>query len=237
MPAFFADVTGAVLAGGLGTRLRSVVNDRPKVLAPVRGRPFLAYILDQLARAGLAEVVLLTGYQAEQVRASFGECHGSVHLTYSPEPEPLGTGGATRYALSRFSRPAVLLMNGDSYCDVDLSAFLDSHRVQRAQISMVVSRVADTSRFGRVNLDPGGRVAGFEEKGASGAGWINAGIYLLELPVIARIPPGRPVSLERDVLRFATGQAGFRAFGSRGKFLDIGTPESFQEAEEFFRPV
>src|SRR5437667_6347363 len=121
-------ITAAILAGGLGTRLRHTVADRPKVLAPVGGRHYLAYLLDQLAGAGISEVVLLTGHRAEQVQSTFGESYAGMGLRYSAEPAPLGTGGAVRRALPLFSAPTILLLNGDSYCDVDLDAFVERHR-------------------------------------------------------------------------------------------------------------
>jgi NDP-sugar pyrophosphorylase family protein len=236
MAARLANVTAAILAGGLGTRLSSVVRDWPKVLAPVHGRPFLAYLLDQLACVSLPEVVLLTGYLAGQVRATFGDSYAGLRLVYSPEPSPLGTAGALRLALHHFSSPTVLLLNGDSYCEVDLTAFLEFHRGRAAEVSLVVSRVADASRFGKVRIGPDGQVLGFEEKRGEGGGWINAGVYLLERRRIAEIPPGRPVALERDMFPAWVGRAGFLAFCGPTRFLDIGTPESYQKAESFFAP-
>ena len=109
-------VTAAILAGGLGTRLRSVVKDRPKVLAEIRGVPFLTYLLDQLAAAGVRDVVLCTGYMGEQVRSAFGDSYGGMCLSYSQESSPLGTAGALRLALPLFKSSSVLVMNGDSFC-------------------------------------------------------------------------------------------------------------------------
>src|SRR5438105_3788922 len=116
-------VSAAILAGGLGTRLRPAVADRPKVLAPIHGRPYLTFLLDQLADAFIEEVVLLTGFQAGQVRRTLGETYAGMRLLYSEEPAPLGTAGAVRWALDKLSLPTILLLNGDSYCDVHLSAF------------------------------------------------------------------------------------------------------------------
>lgn len=232
----FQQVSAAVLAGGLGTRLRSVVADRPKVLAPVAGRPFLAYLLDQLARAGVPETVLLVGFAAEQVRSAFGGQCGAMKVAYSAEPEPLGTGGAVRLALPHCRAETVLVLNGDSYCDVDLSAFLAFHRQHGGPASLALAQVDNASRFGRVTLDADDRIARFEEKAPVPApGWINAGVYLFRRPTIESIASGRAVSLEREVFpRLATSQDlfGFRA-GSR--FIDIGVPESYAAAEAFFR--
>jgi NDP-sugar pyrophosphorylase family protein len=227
------EITAAILAGGLGTRLRSVVADRPKVLAPVAGRPFLARLLDQLAAAGLDEVVLLVGYGADQVRATFGDRYGRLRLRYSAEPHPLGTGGAVRHALPQFERDRVLLLNGDSFCDFDPVAFVS--RV--SGVGMVLAEVDETSRYGRVEVGPGGRVRGFAEKAAGGGpGRINAGVYLFPTARLADLPADRPLSWERDVL------PGWVAVGkvvgySGGRFIDIGTPESFAEAEAFFDPA
>jgi D-glycero-alpha-D-manno-heptose 1-phosphate guanylyltransferase len=231
-----ADVTAAILAGGLGTRLRSRVADRPKVLAPVQGRPYLSYLLDQLAAARVRRVVLLTGYRAEQVRAAFGADYAGMRLVYSAEPAPLGTGGALRHALPYISSPTCLLLNGDSYCDVPLSAFWDFHARRAADASLVLTRQDDCSRFGRIHVAPNDRIARFEEKPQGGGpGWVNAGIYLIQRAVIEEILPDRPLSLERDLLPGWLDRRLLCAFVCRGRFLDIGTPESYSRAEALFR--
>jgi len=231
------DVTGAILAGGLGTRLRSVVADRPKVMAPVHGRPYLTYLLDQLAGADVREVVLLTGYLSDQVQSSLGETYRSLRLIYSPEPSPLGTAGALRWALPKLSSPSLLVLNGDSYCDVSLAAFWSFHNQHAADVSLVLAEVADTSRYGQVHVGQDERVLRYEEKRAGGgAGWINAGIYLLSRALIEEIPVGRAVSLEREM--FPQWAENRRCCGFRDavRFLDIGTPESYRAAEAFFSP-
>jgi NDP-sugar pyrophosphorylase family protein len=229
------DVTAAILAGGLGTRLRSVVAGRPKVLASVGGRPYLTHLLDQLAAASVREVVLLTGHAAEQVRDTLGESHAGLRLVYSAEPAPLGTGGALRNALPHLSAQTVLLLNGDSYCDVDLAALVQFHRAESAEASLVLVRVPDASRFGQVRMGRTGRVLRFEEKGETQvSGWINAGVYLIDRALVAEVPPGRAMSLERDLLPGWVAERRVRGYRCDGRFLDIGTPESYAEAEEFF---
>jgi D-glycero-alpha-D-manno-heptose 1-phosphate guanylyltransferase len=230
-----ADLTGAILAGGFGSRLRSVVADRPKVLAQVRGRPYLTYLLDQLAGAGVREVVLLTGYMADAVQAALGESYNGMRLVYSPEPSPLGTAGALRLALPLVSTGAVLLLNGDSYCDVALADFWNFHRRQNAAGSLVLNWMTDTARFGTVQVTEH-RIERFEEKReASGPGWINAGIYLVERQLIEEIPTGLPVSLEREMFPVWAGRHCLAGFRCEGRFLDIGTPQSYVAAETFFR--
>jgi len=226
-------VTAAILAGGLGTRLRSVVAHQPKVLAEVGGRPFLSYLLDQLADAGLRTVVLCTGYMGEQVEVAFGESHRGVRLLYSQEPTPLGTGGAVRFAMSRLASSTVLLLNGDSICQADLGALWSAHRASGSRATLVLVRVDDASRFGQVELDDAGNVLRFEEKGGrTGPGWINAGVYLIERRMLEAIPPGPAVSLERDVFPTWIG-AKLLGWRSTGRFLDIGTPESYRAAADF----
>jgi NDP-sugar pyrophosphorylase family protein len=194
----------------------------------------LTYLLEQLRVVGFREVVLLTGYKAEQVFEAVGEDYENMHLIHSPETTPLGTGGALRNALSRLDAAHVLLLNGDSWCEVDLIDFRKFHHLNNADLSMVVTEAADPSRFGVVQIAPDGRVERFEEKTVARSGWINAGIYLVARGLIEEIPAGEPVSLER-VLIPRWIRDGRQVFGYRhtGRFLDIGTPESYAAAARF----
>lgn len=227
-------LSAAILAGGLGTRLRSVTGDRPKVLAPVGGRPFLARLLDQLADAELSHATLLTGYAANSVEAAFGHSFRGMRLSCSREAEPLGTGGALRLALPLLDQPSILLLNGDSYCDVDIPALVSKHRGANSAVTLSLAEVTDGSRYGRVLRDEHDLVTRFVEKGGSAEpGWINAGVYVFDRSVIEAIPAGHAVSLERDVLPLQVKLG--RVFGfPAGRFIDIGTPESFAAAEAFF---
>jgi histidinol-phosphate phosphatase family protein len=225
----------AVLAGGLGTRLRSLVADRPKALAQVHGRPFLGFLLDQLAAAGFRSVIFCTGYLGEQIRHAFGERYESLRLRYSQEPKPLGTAGALRFALPQITSDPVLVLNGDSFCGIDLKSYVRWHCDRGAAGSMVLTRVLSSERYGSVKLDKDASIARFSEKQQStGPGWINAGIYLLSHKILASIPEGENVSLEHDVFPDWTGR-GLYGYYSRAHFLDIGTPEAFSSAEQFFK--
>ncbi len=227
-------IDAAILAGGFGTRLRSVVKDRPKVLAQVVGRPFLVYLLDQLSKAGLERVVLCTGYLGEQIEAEFGDSYGPLYIDYSMEPQPLGTGGALEFALPFIETKTVLVTNGDSYCGVDLVAMWEAHAARRARGTILLTKVDDVSRYGRVRLDEDSAVIGFDEKdGQGGPGWINAGIYLIERSLLEEIPVGEQISLEQDIFPTWVGK-GFYGWKSSGRFRDIGTKESFAMAQEFF---
>ncbi|MFM9057652.1 MAG: nucleotidyltransferase family protein [Planctomycetaceae bacterium] len=230
----WADVTAVILAGGVGSRLRSVVSDRPKGLAEIHGRPFLAYLLDQLADAGARRVVFSTGHLAAQVEAAFGPEWRGMQVAYSPETGPLGTGGGLRLATDHVATPTLLVMNGDSFCAVDLTAFVRDHVAHGRAPALVLAHQADTSRFGRVECDAGHFITAFLEKAeAGGPGWINAGIYAVERSLVAGLPADRPVSLEREAFP-AWIAHGLRGFPCRGAFLDIGTPESYAAAEDFF---
>ena len=224
--------TAAILAGGLGTRLRPAVADRPKPLARVADRPFISFLLDQLEAAGARDAVLLTGHRAEQVRDELGERHGSMLLRYSREGEPRGTAGAVRLALPMIDADTLLLLNGDSFCDADLDAFARFHTP--GQCSLLLARVEDGERFGQVNADEEGTVHGFAEKGTScGPAWVNAGVYLLPRSLVRMIPPDRPVSLEREVFPRLARDGELRGYRQGAAFLDIGTPESYARAEAF----
>jgi NDP-sugar pyrophosphorylase family protein len=232
-----AGLSTAILVGGRGTRLRPVVSDRPKALAPVAGRPFLSYWLEALEQQGFRDVVLCAGYQASQLQETFGSRHGGLTLTHSVEARPLGTGGALRHALRLFRSDPVLVLNGDSFCVVDLQAFFREHMECGARASLVLTQVPDTGRFGRVECQPDGHVQAFREKSDdAGPGWINAGIYLIRRELLADLPDNQEASLERDLLP-TWGGGRLHGFRCRGKFIDIGTPESLSQAARFFTEV
>ncbi len=227
------EITALILAGGLGTRLRGVLPDTPKVLAPVLGRPFLAHLLDALDAAGIREVVLCTGYKAEQVEQAFGLKYKKLTIHYSREDEPLGTGGALRQAALAGQRQQFLALNGDSFVAVDLPKFVAWHQARGWAGSLVLTRVPDAGRFGTVRSEEDGRILSFDEKqGRAEPGWINAGIYLLTRDLLSSLPATGAVSIERDAFPhwIERGLGGFRV---EAPFLDIGTPETLAQAEAF----
>ncbi len=229
-----AETTAVILAGGLGSRLRPVLPHQPKVMAEFHGRPFLAYLLEQLVAAGILKAVLCTGYRAEEIRSRLGAAYGPLSLTYSHEDEPLGTGGALRLALPGLDSDPVLVLNGDSLIEADLPDYLAWFLGLPAAAALMLTRVEDTARFGRVEVAGDGSITNFREKGVPGPGWINAGVYLLKKAVLERLAPRRYLSLEGDLLPTLVGQG---LYGHRvaGRFIDIGTPESYAGAAEFLR--
>ena len=233
-PGTALELTTAILAGGLGSRLRTVVAGRPKALAEVGARPFLAYLFDQLVAAGARDVVLCTGYLADSIRSLFGESYGTLCLRYSRESTPLGTAGALRLALPLFKSDPVLVMNGDSYCGANLAKFCLWHAARRSNATLLLTKMSHTERFGQVQVGPDGKVTAFQEKGGGQRpGWINAGIYLITRDWLEEIPRDRAVSLEREVFPTWIGR-GLYGFQSEARFVDIGTPESYAGAQSFF---
>lgn len=230
-----SSISVAVLAGGLGSRLRSVVPNTQKVVADVSGSPFLEHVLRQIEKAGFRHVVICTGHLSEQVRTLFEARPGKLRIEISEEPQPLGTAGAIRFALDRIPSPFVLVVNGDSYCDLDLQAFSAASVASPSRAHLVALPVDDAARFGRVVVAPGGLIERFEEKGRGGPGDINAGIYLFPTDLLREIPHGVTCSLEKETFPRLVERgmlAGYRAPSCR--FIDIGTPESFAAAQKFF---
>lgn len=226
----------AILVGGLGTRLAAVVSDRPKPLAEVGGRPFLDRLFEQLAAAGVPEAVLLTGHMGDRVEARYGAAHGAVAVRYSHEETPMGTGGALRLALSHLATPTVLLLNGDSFVDVDVRALLADHAKRPGpSATMTLVHVPDASRYGRVEIDPERAVTSFVEKGGDASpGWINAGVTAIDRSLIEALPEGQPLSLERDAMPGWAAARQLFGFPTEGRFIDIGTPTSYAESQTFF---
>jgi D-glycero-alpha-D-manno-heptose 1-phosphate guanylyltransferase len=222
-----------VLAGGLGTRLRGVVDDIPKPMASVQGRPFLAYVLDQLVDAGFKTAIFAAGYRHDAIRAYFGEDYRGLAVRYSVEREPLGTGGAIRLACAQVAARDVFILNGDTYLELDFRAMLDAHASARAELSMAICHVPDAARYGAVELH-NGIVQGFLEKGRSGPGWINAGTYVLAPELRTRLRPQGAFSFEHDLLAPEVRSLRPLAFRSSGLFIDIGIPDDYTRIQEIF---
>jgi NDP-sugar pyrophosphorylase family protein len=230
-----SNITAVILAGGLGTRLRSVVADRQKVSVEICGRPFLTYIFDQLLGIRVNRAVLCTGYQGDRIKEAIGNAYKSLTIGYSQEYSPLGTAGALRNAFSNINGDQILVLNGDSYFETDITAFWTWHQSKGAAGSLLLTTVADTRRYGKVETDVQGNIVRFNEKGVnSGPGLINAGIYILSKQFLFSIPSGKRVSLEQEMFPLWIGQK-FYGYSSKGRFIDIGTPEDYARAASFFK--
>jgi NDP-sugar pyrophosphorylase family protein len=219
-------VQALILAGGKGTRLRPLTLTTPKPVVPLANRPFLVYQLDMLRRAGIRDAVLSLSYRPDDVRRIMKEnCPRGVSLDYVVEDEPLGTGGAVRYA-ARGRRGTLVVLNGDVLIDINLRAVLERHRRSGALATIVLTRVKDPTVYGLVETDSEGLVRGFLEKPS----WeevtcdtINAGIYVIEEELLRYLPP-RPCSIEREFFPELVKQGEpFYSFTHDGYWLDIGT--------------
>ena len=221
-----------VLAGGEGTRLRPLTWTTPKPLLPIVNRPFLEHQLSWLAGHGVTEVVLSLGYRSD---AFAGRVFSDLPLQVAAEPEPLGTAGAIRFAADAAGvTDRFLVCNGDVLTDLDVTALVRFHRERAAEATIALTRVEDPSAFGVVPTDDEGRVLRFVEKpppGEAPTDWINAGTYVLEPSVLADIPAGRAVSIERETFPGLLARNGkLYALPSSAYWLDIGTPAKYLEA-------
>lgn len=216
-----------ILAGGLGTRLRAVVREVPKPLAPVAGRPFLHWLLDGLARQGIARAILATGFMGDAVRAALGDRHGDLVLLHAREDTPLGTGGALWAALGHATEERVFVLNGDTWLGAPLAPL--AAEAPSADLVLAVRPVADRARYGSVRVE-GNRVLGLEEKGPGGPGLVNAGVYVARSDLPRRRPMPAAFGLEQEVLARPEGLA-LRAHRTEATFLDIGTPEDYAAAQ------
>jgi NDP-sugar pyrophosphorylase family protein len=218
------EVEALVLAGGRGTRLRSVVSSVPKPLALVDGRPFVDFLLDALLTQGVDQIVLATGHLGEVYHQHLPRWSAmGLRVRLSQEEDPLGTAGALRRAVPLLDSDRILVLNGDSICRFEIDRLPPPP-------SLWLLSVDDTSRYGSVELAPDGAVLAFREKAAGGgAGLVNAGVYLFDRREVESIPPDRPVSIERELLPGLVGR-GLRGVVGDGPLIDIGTPESYAAA-------
>jgi D-glycero-alpha-D-manno-heptose 1-phosphate guanylyltransferase len=230
-------ITALVLAGGMGTRLRSVVSDRPKPMALVNGAPFIEILIDSLAAKGIREFVLLVGHMADIIEKHFmAHNDKNLRIRFSYEQTPLGTGGAVKKAEGFASDPS-LLINGDTFFDGDIHQLLQFHREKAADVTLSLLPVRDVSRYGSVTVNKTGLITGFREKheGAAELGLINAGFSLISRDFIGSLPVDLAFSMEREIFPKLADSG--RMFGliSKRSFFDIGTPESYDDFKRFIK--
>ena len=221
------------MVGGKGTRLRSVVADRPKPMAEIFGRPFLEWMLLALKLQGIKRVVLSVGHMAEYIQSFFGEGESlGIELVYALDPFPLGTGGALRNALRYLKTNTFVALNGDSYSSFNLNEMDVFHRQHNASCTICLTHVVDKNRYGSIELDSSDAVTLFQEKNSldQSPGLINAGIYIFERSFIEKIPAGIEISLEKDFFPEMIGRGLFAYKQEEGIFIDIGTPASYEAA-------
>ena len=222
-----------VLVGGLGTRLRAELAGLPKPLAPVAGRPFLAYVLDQLASSGLRRSILATGYLSGAIKDAIGGQWKGMEIAYSVESQPLGTGGAVALAARSLQGNSVHVANGDTYLRFSLAGLEEVVARTGSSLGMALAEVEDVGRFGAVEvLDC--KATNFLEKGGSGCGWINAGSYFLTPDALGMFPDREVFSFEEHVLMPLARLGRVAVLQDTADFIDIGIPEDFRKAQHVF---
>ena len=219
-----------VLAGGLGTRLRHIVPDLPKSMAPVNGKPFLWYVLAYLARQEISTVVVAAGYKHEQIVSGIGSRFMNMDVKYSIEDEPLGTGGAIVKALTDLNTEYCLVLNGDTLFNVDIKAFIEHFSVYCPVISLALKPMENFDRYGNITIK-GERIKSFNEKRFCSKGLVNGGVYLVNREWMLLNSPGSVFSFEKDILEKRAGDELITGFISDTYFIDIGVPEDYFRAE------
>lgn len=224
-----------ILAGGLGTRLRSVIQDIPKPMAPVNGKPFLHIVLESLPLDRIRSIVLSVGYKHESIKESVGEFYHSIPVKYAVENEPLGTGGGVKLAMAMCDAETILLLNGDTFFELDFNELVAQHLENDNDLTVALKLMEDPYRYGAVEIDQKNRIVGFKEKNPHlKQALINGGVYVLNRRLKDVFPSEDKCSFEQDILEKHVGDLTFGSYVSEGMFIDIGIPEDYQRAHELF---
>ncbi|MEP7110013.1 MAG: nucleotidyltransferase family protein [Ferruginibacter sp.] len=224
-----------ILAGGMGTRLQSVITDLPKCMAPINGRPFLHYIFEWLRKNKFDRIVLSLGYKAEAIIDFTNSDSWPFEIISEIEKEPLGTGGAMTLALNHCSSPNVFIINGDTFFDIQLDKFLQYHLKTKAELTIAAKPLTNYDRYGSLLCGNDGRIIGFTEKKYTTEGIINGGIYLVNYPSLLLSGKKGRFSFETDILEKEYPSGQFYAYPDNGYFIDIGIPEDYYKAGRDFK--
>lgn len=221
-----------ILAGGFGTRLKGIVSDLPKPMAPVNGKPFLEYLLSYLDNQGITHVILSIGYKSETITDHFGKRYKNISIDYALESEPLGTGGGILNALNFSECEDVLILNGDTIFNIEIKELYAFHRLKNSSLTVALRRIENGSRYGSVIIDNENRITAFSEKKEGLANvLINGGVYLLSKPTFINQTFPSKFSFEKDFLEARFGNENFFGKEFDSYFIDIGIPETFAQAQ------
>lgn len=221
-----------ILAGGLGTRLRSEIGEFPKVLAPVNGKPFLSFVLDYLQKNGIETVVLSVGYKAELIQQEFGDNYKGLKLIYAIESSPLGTGGAMKLALEKNKAEMLFILNGDTFFDIDLKVLENFHLQNKSTCTLALKKMKNVDRYGNVEIDPAGKILAFSEKKFREEAVINGGIYCINRGILIHYPVNTPFSFETNYLENKPQAKNIFGKLFDNYFMDIGVPEDYQQFQK-----
>ena len=218
-----------ILAGGLGTRLRKVIGDVPKPMAPVNGKPFLSYLFEWLKKYPVKKIIISAGYKSESIMGYFGGSFLGIPVVYAIEEKPLGTGGAVLFALQESSYENILIVNGDTFFPIDLNRFFNNHIGSSSRLTIALKSMKEFSRYGSVEC-MGDTIIKFNEKKFCPEGLINGGIYMINREFIESRELPDSFSLEKDFLEKEAGSSLLKCMTFDDIFLDIGIPEDYQRA-------
>ena len=226
-----------ILAGGFGTRLQSVVNDVPKPMAPINNEPFLNYLFDYLKHYQIKHVVLSTGYLSEKIIDYYKTDYKGIKISYTKEEVALGTGGGIRLASEKCTTSNVLVLNGDSFFDVDIDSYFLKHNHSNAQYSLALREIDNASRYGTITLGNGNSIIAFKEKNnIERSGLINGGVYILNRTLfLTQTQANTAFSIEKDFYESRISELNIFGFESDGYFIDIGIPEDYKKAQNDFK--
>jgi D-glycero-alpha-D-manno-heptose 1-phosphate guanylyltransferase len=221
-----------ILAGGLGTRLKAVIAEQPKAMAPIANQPFLKYLLELLENYDFQKVILATGYKHKTIESYFKKQYQKLTIDYSVEEQPLGTGGAIIKALPRLSGDTALILNGDTFFNVDFNKLAIKHEECGADLTIALKPMGNFSRYGNVVMNVNQRIIKFEEKRPVKVGYINGGVYWLKPVILKKFNFPQKFSFETDFLEKYVGQLKIQGFVSNSYFIDIGIPDDYQRAQQ-----
>lgn len=226
-----------ILAGGFGTRLQSVVNDVPKPMAPINNIPFLNYVFDYLKFYQIEHVVLSTGYLAEKILDYYKEEFNGIKISYTKEETPLGTGGGIRLAITKCTTTDVLVLNGDSFFDVDINIHYSNHLLKQANCTLALRKVDNAARYGTIQLGDLNAIDAFKEKDSvEREGLINGGVYILNREIyLSKTEVNSAFSIEKDFYEKRIKELTIFGFEYNGYFIDIGIPEDYKKAQDEFK--
>jgi D-glycero-alpha-D-manno-heptose 1-phosphate guanylyltransferase len=226
-----------ILAGGFGTRLQAVVSDVPKPMAPINNEPFLNYVFNYLKHYNIEHVVLSTGYLSEKISGYYKNEYKGIKISYTKEAEPLGTGGGIRLALEKCLTNEVLVLNGDSFFDVDINSYYKQHHSFKSDCSLALRKVDNASRYGTIKLDDTSEIKAFKEKDSvEQPGLINGGVYILNRELfLNKTEANKAFSIEKDFFEKRVDQLKIFGFEYQGYFIDIGIPEDYKKAQIDFK--
>jgi len=215
-----------ILAGGFGTRLKHIVSDVPKPMAPINGIPFLSFLFSKLISAGINHVILSTGYLHEVIENYYGNSFESLQISYSRENEPLGTGGAILLGLTKAKTDNVLVLNGDTLFEIDFGKLAEYHAEKESLLTIALREEDEVSRYGSVLVDDAGKITAFTEKNQ-----VHGGIYVINARLFSQLNMPVKFSFEKDVLETFYPEITFYGLAFNSYFIDIGVPEDYARAQ------